>query len=117
MRLLALILTISVTGPSVASLVCTLACAVRHQMVSAAGRCHEHGTDAATPTIERGPQCHTVSAPAPSVLRVSPQLHVARAVVVTSPAMVLTAQPLARLTNVFHDPAQRPPPPLIPLRI
>ena len=68
-RCLVLLLTVTLSGPSVASLLCDWACAAKHQVGPAsAGGCHEHGTDAAMPTMARGHQCHEVSTPPESVL-------------------------------------------------
>ena len=46
MRLLALFLALTMTGPSVTSLVCDWACAAKHQVVTASvGGCHEHAAE------------------------------------------------------------------------
>ena len=67
-RYLVLLLTVTMTGPPVASLLCDWACAAKHQAAPAsAGACHEHGSNASMPTWQRGHQCHEVSTPPESV--------------------------------------------------
>jgi hypothetical protein len=117
MRLVALVLTLTVTGPSVASLVCDLACAVKQQAVTTSSSgCHEHGTDASTPMMARGPQCHDVSTTPQSVLTSAQQT----TCIVAAADGALSTQlfrSTARSALHFHSPPHAPPPLLIPLRI
>ncbi|HZJ32129.1 MAG TPA: hypothetical protein VFD21_11205 [Vicinamibacterales bacterium] len=118
MRLLALFLALTMTGPAVTSLVCDWACAAKHQVVTASvGGCHEHGTDASTPTMARGHQCHEVSTAPESVLTSTPQ--VPGLVDVADPSLAIEASARQRNRSADHlqSPFHAPPPLLIPLRI
>ena len=118
MRLLALVLAVTVTGPPVTSLLCDWACAVKQQVVVAsAGACHEHGSDASTPTIARGHQCHEVSTAPASVLTSTPQVPGLVDVADASLAIEASARQRNRSTGHLHSPPQAPPPRLSPLRI
>jgi hypothetical protein len=117
-RCLVLLLIVMVSGPSVASLLCDWACAAKHQAGPAsAGGCHEHGTDAAMPTMARGHQCHEVSAPPESVLTGTSQL--SGVLAAANPS--LTAEAFALLGDRseanLHGPPHAPPSVRTPLRI
>ena len=117
MRLLALVLTLTVTGPSVASLMCDWACAARHQVATASGGCHEHGTDALTPTMARGPQCHDVSPAPESVLTNAASQAGVPVVAITSLTSPLPTSFTSRAGAFLSGSSHAPPPSLIPLRI
>ena len=68
-RLLALLLTITLTGPSVASVLCDWACAAKHQAAAPAeSGCHKRDTSARTPTAAAGHVCHELTTAEASIL-------------------------------------------------
>src|SRR5262245_59362521 len=116
-RLLALILSVTVTGPPVASLACDWACAAKHQIVATGSGCHEHGTDTSTPIMARGHQCHEVSSAPDSVLTNTPMPTAVLAVTGTSLSVESLTSAPDRSGTDFHSPPEAPPRLSIPLRI
>ena len=117
MRLLALILTVTVTGPSVTSLVCDWACAAKQQIVASGSGCHEHSTDAATRTMARGHQCHEVS-PAPKTVLTTTSQAIGVVAISDIPLVDGSFTSAASRPNPdFDSPPDSPPRLSIPLRI
>ena len=73
MRFLAVLLTLTLTGPSVGALVCELVCAAEHARVPAAGSCHEQDGPASSTTLAPAHVCHEVTTPEPSIVAGSSQ--------------------------------------------
>lgn len=117
-RLVALLLTVTLTGPSVTSLLCDWTCAARHQAVAAnAGGCHKHDSAAPTPTVAAGHRCHELAAPDASILTNAPPavpLMLVAAATLISDAVALSD---ARLPMPATDSSHAPPPLPSPLRI
>jgi hypothetical protein len=68
-RLVSLLLTITLTGPSVASVLCDWTCAAKHQAAAPAeSGCHKRDTFAAAPTVAAGHVCHELTAAEASIL-------------------------------------------------
>jgi hypothetical protein len=68
-RLVAILLAVTLTGPSVASLVCDWSCAAEHRDTQqAAGGCHESGEPATTAVFAAGHECHELTASEASIL-------------------------------------------------
>jgi len=116
-RLLALILSVTVTGPPVASLACDWACAAKQQIVASGSGCHEHGTDASTPKMARGHECHEVSSAPESVLTNTPLPTAVLAATGTWLSLDSLTSAADRSGTDFHSPPEAPPRLSIPLRI
>jgi hypothetical protein len=117
-RLLAILLTVALTGPSVGALVCELACAAEHARVPAAGSCHEHGTPASSAALAPAHVCHDVSEPQPSIAAGSPQLDPRLVADVASPLGTFTSTLRSPVVTAPHVATHAPPPtPSNPLRI
>ena len=113
-----MLLTVTLTGPSVGTLVCELACAAEHARVPASGSCHEHGAPASSATLAPAHVCHDVSTPEPSVVAGAQQFNSRVVADVASPVITLTST--ARTHAVTTPPvATHAPPPKSngPLRI
>ena len=117
MRLLALILALTVTGPPVASLVCDWACAAKEHIVASGSGCHEQGTKASTPKMARGHQCHEVSTPPASVLTNIPLPIDVLAVADTALIVDCSTSVAGRSGSDLHSPPETPPQLTTPLRI
>ena len=117
MRLLALILAVTLTGPSVGALVCDWTCAPQHAAAATAGStCHDDPGPSQTPAFAAGHECHELPTLTPSILTSGPQ-------VVDTP---LTAETAAHATAMVQasfvtrrpDRSHAPPPThIVPLRI
>jgi len=117
-RLLAILLTVALTGPSVGALVCELACAAEHVRVPAAGSCHDYGTPTSSATLAPAHVCHDVGAPQPSIAAGSPQLDPRVAADVASPLMTFTSTVRSHVATAPHVATHAPPPKSsTPLRI
>jgi len=113
----ALVLVITLVGPSVGSLVCDWLCVASHEPSTSTESCHESATDGSLATLEAENPCHDRTFSTASIL--------------TSPAHVeLRALPAAaplsddvRASALVPNAARRsgaahaPPPPPTPLRI
>jgi len=74
-RLIALMVTVTLSGPAVGSLLCDFVCMAKHQTSPAAvGRCHEPGSRTAVPAFVDGHRCHDLAASTASVLTTAPQV-------------------------------------------
>lgn len=115
-RVLALLLAVTLTGPSVGALICDWACAAQHPQAATATTCHDHGAPPATRTFASGHWCHELTTPPESILTQAPQVPIMVAVsdlLVTGPDR--SAGDDAADIHLHAPPA--PPPLLTPLRI
>ena len=122
MRTIALLTLLAVTAPSLAALVCDVACAAQHEASTtpASGSCHDHGTSQpASPAVSALHVCHEMSTVQASIVRdaglyAAVPLPIVRGVIdIAADAAagrdIVSTQ--ARLTG------HAPPPPTLPLRI
>ena len=116
MRLLAALLVMTLTGPSVGAVVCELACATEHARVPAAGSCHEQGTPGSSATLAPVHVCHDLIAPEPSIAA-GPQINPRVVAEMASPLIASAAAVLSHIAAP-HVATHAPPPKLnSPLRI
>jgi hypothetical protein len=117
MRLLAVLLVMTLTGPSVGALVCELACATEHARVPAAGSCHEQGAPGSSATLAPPHVCHDLIAPEPSIAA-GPQINPRVVAEMASPLIASAAAVLSHIVAAPHVATHAPPPKLnSPLRI
>lgn len=117
MRLLAMILIVTLTGPSVGALVCEWTCAAKHEATAAAeSRCHDEPGSSQTPAFAAGHECHelptltaSIVTGAPQVVDAPPTIAAAALATVVRQASVVTRRP-----DRSHAP---PPTKIVPLRI
>jgi hypothetical protein len=76
-RLIALFLSVTLTGPAAVSLLCDWACAEKHARTPATAGCH-------APSLAAAHTCHDVSAADSSILTSTPQLALVAVVPVRS---------------------------------
>ena len=91
-RLIALVVSLTLTGPATASLLCDWACAVTDERGSEVpGGCHDHDTSAAAVAIAAGHHCHELATPTASILTAVPHAELlTAALTASSPAKALT---------------------------
>jgi hypothetical protein len=116
-RLVALLLTFAIAGPSVGALICDWTCASAHQTASAAEtNCHDAPGPSQTATFAAGHACHELPAPAACVVTCTTSLDGAAVTVDTAVA----GRDVAQASFVIRRPdrAHAPPPTqLVALRI
>lgn len=112
----AVVLVLTLTGPSVGALVCDWTCAAQHAQASSRGGCHEETQPGTSAALETAHQCHDLTAPAESILTSNPHVEL-RAIVAADVAGDVRTSTLA--LSVLRSPGSphAPPSPLIPLRI
>jgi len=116
-RLLALLLAVTVTGPSVGALVCDWTCAPTHPAtVTAASSCHDEPGPAPTPAFAAGHDCHELPTLTPSILTYGSQ--VVDTPLTAETAVHATGMAQASLVTRRPDRSHAPPPTqVVPLRI
>ncbi|HVG72014.1 MAG TPA: hypothetical protein VM819_13950 [Vicinamibacterales bacterium] len=117
MRLVTLLLTVTLIGPSVGALVCDWTCATVHQATAAPeSNCHDTPGPAQTATFAAGHACHGLPALAAGIMTCVPPL-ADTAVAARTPAYG-TAMVRAALVTRRPDRSHAPPPThIVPLRI
>ena len=116
-RLIAMLLAVTLTGPSVGALVCDWVCAAKHQRTGANGSCHQHRTPGTTPTVAAGHLCHELTSAPASILTDGRQTGFSAPAIVEAP-LILVVESIGAATHRTREVAHAPPPPLItPLRI
>ena len=116
-RIVALLLTFALAGPSVGALICDWTCASAHQAAAAAETdCHDSPGPAQTATFAAGHACHELPAPAACVVTCTTSLDDAAVTVDTAaPGRgVVQASFVIRRPDRAHAP---PPTHIVPLRI
>ena len=117
MRLIAVVLTVALAGPSIGSLVCDWTCAAKHRRTEASGSCHQHRTPGPTPRVAAGHLCHELTSAPTSILTDARQAGVSAPAIVEVP-LPLSVESAGDATHRTREIAHAPPPPLItPLRI
>lgn len=118
MRLIALLLTIALAGPSVGALVCDWTCAIAHQAAAATEtNCHDTPGAAQTAMFAPAHACHDLPVPDASVLTCATPLADALAAVDTATHELRVLQ-LSSFSTRRPDRSHAPPPAqLVPLRI
>ena len=116
-RFIAVILAVTLTGPSVASVLCDWTCAAKHQVASAEGGCHKRDSSAPVPAVAAGHVCHDLLSPEASVLTPAPYVEV----LTPSLTELLPADSLATISTrtvaTSPDTSHDPPRSSVPLRI
>jgi len=116
-RLIAVLLAVTLTGPSVGALVCDWACAAKHQRTDAENSCHQHRTPGTTPTVAAGHLCHELTSAPASILTDGRPAGFSAPAIVEAP-LPLSVESAGDATHRTRDVAYTPPPPLItPLRL
>ena len=116
-RLSAVLLAVTLTGPSVGALVCDWVCAAKHQRTDANASCHQHGAPGTTPTVAAGHVCHELTSAPASILTAGRQAGFSAPAIVEAP-LTLVVESSAAATYRTREVAHAPPRPLItPLRI
>jgi len=123
MRTIALLIVLALAAPSVAALVCDVACAAQHENAVAApqtGSCHDHAApQPESPSMSAWHVCHDMGVVPPSVVRDSASQ------LATAPAIVREIVASAadygagrnRVATHARLTAHAPPPLVLPLRI
>ena len=115
-RGVAMLLVLTLVGPSVGPLVCDWLCDA-HRQSPASGGCHETDAPAAMATLEAGHRCHDHTPSTPSILTSPTQ--VALCAIPVAAALPDDMRPPARALPIGprSAAANAPPPLLIPLRV
>jgi len=116
-RIVALLLTLALAGPSVGALVCDWTCATAHQAAAASeSNCHDTPGPAQTATFAAGHACHALPVPATCIVTCAAPLDDVAVTVETAihGGAVVQARFAARRPDRAHAP---PPTQLVPLRI
>jgi hypothetical protein len=111
-RLITVLLAVTLTGPSVGSLVCDWACAAKHQRTEANGSCHQHSMPGTTPTVAAGHSCHTLTSAPASILTDARQAGFSAPAIVEVP-LTVSIQSAGDAPHRTRDVAHAPPPPLM----
>lgn len=116
-RGVAVLLVLTLTGPSVGALLCDWTCATQHVQASSRGGCHEQTPPVTTPAaLETAHRCHDLAAPAESILTSTPNVEIRAIVVADVPGDVRASTRALSVIRSSSSP-HAPPSPLIPLRI
>lgn len=117
-RLIALVVSVTLTGPATLSLLCDWACAVKHERAAeVSGGCQHRDASALAPTISPGHKCHELTTASASISTSASQPELlAPTPAESSPADEFShasAGVIVRPPGASHS----PPPSIIPLRI
>jgi len=116
-RLIAVLLAVTLIGPSVASLICDWSCAAEHRDTQqVTGGCHDNGEPATTAVIAAGHACHELTALKASILTRTTPVDVILVHVSAAEQSDPSADSAARSVSP-PGASHAPPPVLIPLRI
>lgn len=116
-RVVALLLTFALAGPSVGALVCDWMCATARPAAAAAeSNCHDAPGPAETATFAAGHPCHELPVPTVCIVTCAPSLDDAALTVDTAVQRpgILPASFVTRRPDRAHAP---PPTQIVPLRI
>lgn len=116
-RLVALLLTLAIAGPSVGALICDWACAAAHEAAAAAEtNCHDAPGPTQTATFAAGHACHELPASTACIVTCATSLDDAAVNIDTAVPGGAIGQPVfvTRRPDRAHAP---PPTQLVPLRI
>lgn len=117
-RVIVLLLVVTLTGPSIGSVLCDWTCAAKHQQPVASNSCHGHADPLSTPAVAPGHQCHDLASPPESILTDGRQAGASSPAIVGSSTVVISIESAARGIGTSRSVAHAPPlPPLTPLRI
>lgn len=117
MHAVALLLVLTLAGPSVGALVCDWMCATKHEESTSTGNCHESPAKGSMATLEAGHRCHDVNSATASILPTCPQVELRAMPVVAALTDQVRASALALIDGRSPGPPHAPPPLLIPLRL